>query len=198
MSGEVVDHDSANFFTVGIHPWQIENQIEDNLFQQLKQMLQQENIIALGESGLDRAINTPFEKQIPVFRKQAELAEQMKIPLIIHAVRSQPEIIRIRKEIKASQKWIVHGFTGNAFEAEQLINNGFSISVGSKLLHPNSIISKFLHQIPVDRIFFETDESEILIETIYEFASSILKLSVTDLQKQIFVNFTSHFNKTCS
>jgi TatD DNase family protein len=195
MAGEVFDPDSADFFTVGIHPWQLEKQEENSLFQLLDLTLQQENIIALGEAGLDRAIKTPFEKQIPVFRKQAEMAEQMEIPLIIHVVRCLPEIISLRKEIKACQKWIIHGFSGNIFEAEQLIKNGFCISLGDRLIHPKSKLSEVLLQIPIDSIFFETDESEIPIQTIYEFAASVLKLSIADIQKQVFTNFVASFSK---
>jgi TatD DNase family protein len=195
MAGEAFDSESADFFTVGIHPWQLEKQEEDSLFQQLNLMLQQEKIIALGEAGLDRSIKTPHEKQIPVFRKQAEMAEQMKLPLIIHAVRSLPEIINLRKEINACQNWIIHGFAGNIFEAEQLINNGFSISFGNRLIHPKSKLFEVLTQIPIERIFFETDESEIPIETIYEFAASVLKISIKDLQKQVFANFVACFSK---
>ncbi len=195
MVGEDFDPDSADFFTFGIHPWQLEKQDENSLFQLLDLTLQHENIIALGESGLDRAIKIPIEKQIPVFLKQAEMSEQMEIPLVIHAVRSLPEIIRLRKEIKASQKWIVHGFAGNIFEAEQLIKNGFSISLGDRLIHPKSKLSEVLCQLPIDSIFFETDEAEIPIETIYEFAASTLKITLHDIQKQVFTNFVACFSK---
>ena len=195
MAGEVFSSDSADFFTLGIHPWQLEKQDESLIFQELSLALQHEKIIALGESGLDRAIKTPFEKQVQVFRKQAEMSEQMEIPLIIHAVRSLPEIIRLRKEIKASQQWVIHGFSGNIFEAEQLIKNGFSISLGDRLIHSKSTLCEVFLRIPIDRVFFETDESEIPIESIYEFAATLLKISIEELQKQVFANFVACFSR---
>ncbi|MBR0323954.1 MAG: TatD family hydrolase, partial [Bacteroidales bacterium] len=104
----IVNVDVSHFYSIGIHPWNLKSQnLKISETQKLgdleSQCLGDLNIKAIGECGLDRACDVDFEIQKEVFIKQIELSEQIAKPLIIHAVRTYPDIISIRKEIPQAE-----------------------------------------------------------------------------------------------
>ena len=181
-------------FSYGIHPWALDNadfQVDEAL-NKLKENLQQPQVIALGEAGLDK-FHADFEQQIRLFERQIVLSENLKKPMILHDVKSHNEIVALRKKHKAKQPWIVHGFNGTAQDAAQLTQHGIFLSVGESLLHPDRKIYKSLKFIDLYYLFIETDMAEIGIETIYEAAANLLEMDIVSLQKQIFANFARLF-----
>ncbi|MDO5819608.1 MAG: TatD family hydrolase [Methanobrevibacter sp.] len=80
---------------LGIHP---ANALENNaiILEQLEKWIENKDIIAIGEIGLDE--NTGLEKE--VFKKQLELAENTQSKVIIHTPRKNKlEVLRDIKEI---------------------------------------------------------------------------------------------------
>ena len=151
-------------------------------------------LIAIGECGLDRACDSDFELQREVFIKQIELSEQYHKPMIIHAVRSYPDIISIRKETKSNQPWIIHGFNGNEHSAEQLLrHDGIYLSLGDVLFKNEKRAVLLLDIIPSDRLFLETDVAERSIVEVYEKASLLSGVATDILRKDIFDNFVKIF-----
>ena len=151
-------------------------------------------LIAIGECGLDRACDSDFELQREVFIKQIELSEQYHKPLIIHAVRSYPDIISIWKEMKPNQPWIIHGFNGNEHSAEQLLrHDGIYLSLGDVLFKNEKRAERLLDIIPSDRLFLETDVAERSIVEVYEKASLLSDVATDILRKDIFDNFVKIF-----
>ena len=149
---------------------------------------------AIGECGLDRACDSDFELQREVFIKQIELSEQYHKPLIIHAVRSYPDIISIRKETKSNQPWIIHGFNGNEHSAEQLLrHDGIYLSLGDVLFKNEKRAERLLDIIPSDRLFLETDVAERSIVEVYEKVSLLSGVATDILRKDIFDNFVKIF-----
>ena len=182
------------YYSSGIHPWVLDNadfQVDEAL-NKLKENLQQPQVIALGEAGLDK-FHADFEQQIRLFERQIVLSENMKKPMILHDVKSHNEIIALRKKHRVKQPWIVHGFNGTAQDAAQLTRQGIFLSVGESLLHPDRKIYNSLKTIDIDYIFFETDMAEIGIEKVYETAAKLLETDIVTLQKQIFTNFARVF-----
>ena len=137
------------YYSYGIHPWALDNadfQVDEAL-NKLKENLQQPQVVALGEAGLDK-FHADFERQIKVFERQIVLSENLKKPMILHDVRSHNEIIALRKKHKAKQPWILHGFNGTEQDIRQLMGQGLYISVGEALLHPDRKIYKSFKTIP--------------------------------------------------
>ena len=182
-------------YSYGIHPWEIEkiDFQEEMMFSILKERLAMPNVVALGEAGLDK-FHGDFERQMKVFERQIVLAENLKKPMILHAARSNNEIIAMRKKHRPKQPWILHGFNGTEQDARQLISHGIYLSVGESLLHPDRKIYKALRFIDLDYIFLETDVAEIGIETVYEAAAKLLEMDLTALQTKIFSNFAALWN----
>ena len=169
----------------------------DSQIQNISQILRFSNsqiLKAIGECGLDRACDSDFELQREVFIKQIELSEQYHKPLIIHAVRSYPDIIAIRKETKSNQPWIIHGFNGNEHSAEQLLrHDGIYLSLGDVLFKNEKRAERLLDIIPSYRLFLETDVAERSIVEVYEKASLLSGVATDILRKDIFDNFVKIF-----
>ena len=197
----IVNVDVSHFYSIGIHPWNLKSENSkisetQKLGDLESQCLGDLNIKAIGECGLDRACDVDFEIQKEVFIKQIELSEQIAKPLIIHAVRTYPDIISIRKEIKAKQSWIIHGFQGNVQSAEQLLrHDGIYLSLGDVLFKNERRASELLNVIPLDRMFLETDVAERDIVEVYEKAVSLSGIEMDKLRNDIFNNFVKIFGQ---
>ena len=179
------------YYSYGIHPWVMDKadfQMDESM-NKLKENLQQPQVVALGEAGLDKMHKASFERQIELFERQIELSEALQKPMILHDVKSHNEIIALRKKLKARQPWIVHGFSGTEQDVRQLIGQGIYLSVGESLLHPERKICKSFKSIDLDYLFLETDMAEIGIEKVYEAAANLLEMDLSVLQTRIFANF---------
>jgi len=180
-------------YSIGIHPWYIdENRLENDL-EKIKEKLQLSECLALGECGLDKRIDIPLELQIAIFKKQLEIVKQTKKPIILHCVAAFDEVIAIKKEMKIENPMIIHGFSKNEQVAHSLLNNGFYLSFGKYLLR-NPDLEKVVNFAPENQILLETDTIEETIYEVYEKAASIKGISVQEMKTMVFANFSRIFS----
>jgi TatD DNase family protein len=184
--------DFSKPFSIGLHPWFLKNETAEMELSLLEEKLQYPNCFALGECGLDKAIETNFNFQKSIFIKQIHLSEKYQKPIIIHCVRAFQEIIEIKKAQKPLQPWIIHGFQKDKQLAFSLIENGFYLSFGEAVLK-SAKTQEVISVISMDKIFMETDNSEVSIQEIYQKISHIKKVSLEKLKEQIHINFTHIF-----
>lgn len=185
---------SIPFYSIGIHPWYIKEEEIDSELKIIEEKLQTENCLAIGECGLDKRIEVPFESQIEVFEKQLILAEKYKKPVVIHCVAAFQEVIAIKKKMKISVPMIIHGFSKNIQLAEQLIKEGFYISFGKYLLR-NPDLKTVFEKIPNDRFFLETDTIEESIMQVYEVAAEYKSITIIELKSIISSNYKKVFEE---
>jgi TatD DNase family protein len=183
------------WYSVGWHPWHIDEDNPDAIFPILEQALQNEHVIALGETGLDRSIATPMDRQRNILIRHLNLANTAGKPVIIHAVRSYPDIIQVYKNAKVGIPLIIHGFRGNQQSAEQLLEHGFYLSFGAALLENKYALEQVFRNAPSEKLFLETDDSDIGISRIYEKAASLRDLKLEQLMEIIETNFKTCFAK---
>jgi len=186
----LLDGDFPVFFSAGIHPWDVNQDFD---FNEILDFLNRNKVVAVGESGLDKAHNETFEKQREIFLKMIEFSEKLHKPLIIHAVRSYSDIISIKKERKPKMPWIIHGFQGSIESAQQLIKHEMFLSFGEMLYRNENQAVKVLNAIPMERMFFETDISGRNIVEVYEKAAALMNCGVDFLEEKIFDNFKQIF-----
>ena len=179
-------------YSIGIHPWYIvENRLESDL-QFMEQKLQLPECWALGECGLDKRIDIPMALQTEVFEKQIALAEKYQKPLVLHLVAAYQELIAIHKKRPIKVPVILHGFSKNEQTAKSLLDCGFYLSFGKYLLR-NPELAAVFRLVPNDRFFLETDTIEETLMEVYDKASVIKALSLTELKKQVASNWSKVF-----
>ena len=180
-------------YSIGIHPWYIdESRIESDLAI-IKEKLQLSECLALGECGLDKRIEIPLDLQISVFKKQLEIVKQTNKPIVLHCVAAYDEVIAIKKEMKIENPMIIHGFSKNEQVAQSLLKNGFYLSFGKYLLR-NPDLEKVFTFAPENQVLLETDTIEESIYEVYEKAASIKGISVEEMKTIVFTNFSRIFS----
>jgi len=129
--------------------------------------------------------------QKEVFVAQAQLAAEVSKPMIIHAVKTFNEIIGVRKHFSNVPPWIIHGFRGKLETMQSLVKNDFLISCGPAVLKAYN--RAMLREIPINKLFLETDDSEVPIQEVYNKVATIRGISVEELKAHISRNFATHF-----
>ena len=182
------------YHSVGIHPWYIDETKLNDDFKRLEQMLLNSNCLAVGECGIDRNIRTNLDLQIEIFKHQIVLSEKYQKPVVIHCVRAYDDIIRLKKEWKPTQPWIIHGFNKKIEVAQPLVKNKIFLSFGKALLSNSAVGSTFAN-IPFDAFFLETDDAEIMIEEVYTKAIELRSITMDDLKNHLCNQFKTLFLK---
>ncbi|MBP7821555.1 MAG: TatD family hydrolase [Saprospiraceae bacterium] len=179
-------------YSIGIHPYCI-----DELSWQ-KQLLELDAILTkfptidfIGECGLDKMSSIPIDIQTQVFVEIIFLSEKHRKPLIIHCVRAHQEILNLKTKIKPTQQWIIHGFRKNVQLANQYVVNGVKLSFGKHLITDENLQHVFA-QLPIESIFFETDDdNNIDIKNIYAKAASLRNVDLQTLKMHVWSNYRS-------
>ena len=176
--------------SVGLHPWFIDTMNINDCMNALEEMLASKNAFAVGEIGIDKASNISLNKQIEFFEAQLHVAEKFNKPIIVHAVKSYYDFIPYLK--KTTTTFIFHQFNGNQQIANQLLNYSCKLSFGKNLFNTKS--DNILRLIPSNSFFLETDDaSHIHIYDVYNKAAEIRKVTIEELQTEIFCTFKNIF-----
>lgn len=179
-------------FTVGAHPWFLNEQNVTGMLERVSVLSAYGNVIAIGETGFDRLKGPSLELQRAAFRKHVEISELAGLPLFIHCVRSYDEILSEIKQLRPVMPWIMHGFRGKAELALQLTGKGIYLSPWIEwAIKPES--AETLKSIPKEMLFLETDGFDIGIEPVYEVVASHLGVTKETLRKQVYINFKQVF-----
>ena len=181
-------------FSIGIHPWYIEESRLASDLKMIEEKLPLPECLALGECGLDKRIEIPMALQTEVFEKQITLAEKYQKPLVLHLVAAYQELIAIHKKRNISVPVILHGFSKNEQTAKQLLDCGFYLSFGKYLLRNPNLASVF-QSVPNDRFFLETDTIEETLREVYEKASIVKNLKLSELKILVENNWSKVFKK---
>jgi TatD DNase family protein len=180
-------------YSIGIHPWYIPEKGVGNLLKILEENAKRPEIVAIGECGLDKLAQSPFDIQQYIFEKQIEIAERVQKPLIIHCVRSFNELVQIKMHSNSTVEWIVHGFNSKTQVADMLLRHEIYLSFGKALLNPQSNACKVIREIEDELYLLETDDANVGIVAVYEAASHLVDMDIDLLKLSIFTNFINCF-----
>ncbi len=120
-SAETSEMKTFQLYSVGMHPWDTQDTEDAGLFARLEEIAAQPNVAAIGECGIDLLRGAPMFRQLLVFRRHVEISEKLRKPLIIHDVKADDIICGLRRDMKPTQPWCIHGFRGKPAAAMALI-----------------------------------------------------------------------------
>lgn len=195
--------------TLGIHPHHAKDynqKIEDFIKEK-----RQKEVIAIGEIGLDFYYeHSPKSTQYEVFKRQMQLAHDLKLPVEIHTREAESETKNILKEFRGKVSGLLHCFTGSYELATYALDMGFDISISGIITFKKSNdLCDTVRRLPKDRIHLETDapylapvpmrgkknEPAFLIHTAKKVAE-LLQINVNELMKQTEQNASRLFKWT--
>lgn len=141
----------------GLHPVYLEGH-DDRHLEQLRQWLQRERPVAVGECGLDFFVpDLDRAQQQHFFDAQLRLAREFDLPLIVHARRAVDAVIAAIRKV-GNLRGVVHSFSGSVQQAEQLWQQGFLLGLGGPLTYPRANrLRQLATHMPLEHLLLETD-----------------------------------------
>lgn len=144
---------------VGVHPHDASD-LTPEVVKELRILAQHENVVAIGETGLDYFRNrSPREHQLEAFRTQICLAKECGKPLIIHDRDAHADILEVMRAENAHEcGGVLHCFSADVAMAQACVDMGFYISFTGNITYPkNEMLRDVIRHIPLERIMVETD-----------------------------------------
>jgi len=142
----------------GVHPHQAKQFSEDDA-RKLRDLGMGRSIVAVGEIGLDfhYDFSTPEEQQ-RAFRDQLRLADELRLPAIIHSRLAGGEVAAAVREEGFRSGGILHCYTEDWETARAMIDLGFFISFSGILTFPKAgSLREVAAKVPLDKLLVETD-----------------------------------------
>ena len=156
LSTKFVEKYKNLYACIGYHP-EVSNKIVEKDYEILEEMVKNNpKIVAIGEIGLDYYWNKDNkDKQREVFCKQLEIAEKLKLPVVIHSRDSINETYEILKKYKVSG--VIHCFSGSLEMAKKFISLGSLLGIGGVVTFKNSKLFEVIEKLELTNIVLETD-----------------------------------------
>ncbi|CEN26100.1 deoxyribonuclease [[Clostridium] sordellii] len=148
------------YAAVGVHPHDVGEMTEDDIETLRKLALENEKVKAIGEIGLDYYYdNSPREIQKKWFKRQIELANELKLPIIIHDRDAHGDTFEIIKNTKSPEiGCVLHCYSGNVELAKEYVKMGCYISIpGTVTFKNNKKTREVAKEIPLEYLLIETD-----------------------------------------
>ncbi len=155
------------------------------------------DIIAIGEVGMDFKESTDQEKQRVIFRKIITLATEIDKPLIVHSRKAEEACIEELEALKA-KKVVMHCFSGSRKLIQRCIANGWFLSVPA-MVKRSEHFQLLVKETPLTQLLAETDSpylhpdklwpnEPVQVVQSYAKIAEIKSLSLKDVEKALEAN----------
>lgn len=144
--------------SVGVHPNETEG--NDPSVDELLQLADDEDIVAIGETGLDYFRSEgDLTWQHDRFKRHIQVSRETKKPLIIHMRDATEDTLRILKEEKADEVGgVMHCFVEDWEIAQRALDLNFMISFSGIVTFKNAqALQLVAKNVPQDKMLVETD-----------------------------------------
>lgn len=114
-----------------------------------------ENIVAIGEVGLDFKESNERKKQKETFLKFINLAKELNKPIIVHSRKAEDDCVEIL-ETAMMKKVIMHCFSGKLKLVKRIAENAWFLSVPG-IVSYSSQFQQIVKETPIENLLCETD-----------------------------------------
>ena len=146
---------------MGLHPCSIDAGYSNTLEKiRIELFNSKEQYIAVGEIGIDLYWDKTYvQEQMDSFRKQIQWAKELKLPIVIHARDSFPEIFQVLdQENDRDLSGVFHCFSGTENDAQHILSyGGFKMGIGGTITYKKSKLPDVIKNIDLEHILLETD-----------------------------------------
>jgi TatD DNase family protein len=177
--------------SVGLHPWHTTLMTETEVADCLISICTSQQVLAIGEVGIDKGIEVPVHIQQRCVDVQLNVARALNKPLILHNVKADAELLPLIKKYKIA--FLIHGFSGNVQQAKDFVKHGAYLSFGKRLWQDRG--AEVFKNLPLSQCFFETDNATLSIVDVYTQAAKLKNIQVEDLIKAQIDTFAAVFKQ---
>lgn len=150
------------FAAPGLHPMYLPRHAPEHL-DELQILAKSNNIVALGEIGLDYYIDhIDRGKQQQLFEAQLHIAKDSDLPILLHVRKAHDQVQSILRRKQFGCGGIVHAFGGSLQQAQKYVELGFTIGIGGTITYDRARkIRAIARDLPVEALVLETDAPDI-------------------------------------
>jgi TatD DNase family protein len=165
-------------YALGIHPLYVPQAQEADLLaldQALHERAGDPRLVAVGEIGLDFFVPelcTPEMRALQwlFYTAQLKLAQQHRLPVILHVRRSADLLLKGLRQRPVSCG-IAHAFNGSTQQAQAFVDLGFALGFGGTLTYERSLqLRRLACELPLSALVLETDAPDIPPQWLYQTA----------------------------
>jgi len=205
-------HSGSVYAAVGIHPWNVSQLAPNELEQTVNYISQkgadQGKIVAIGEVGLDpqyakRKVHR--EQQVQVFREMLRLAENLKLPVIVHSRWSAQKILDLLPSYNVKGV-LWHWFSGPVELLPRIMERGDYVSEGPPVVFSERV-GEIVRGVSLERFLSETDgpvqyygpfkskpTTPAFVSEVVKAVSRVKGIDEDSVAEQILFNFENFFN----
>lgn len=145
------------YAAVGVHPHEASS-LTASVLDEIHALTSHPKVKAIGEIGLDYFYDhSPREIQKEAFRAQMALAQELKLPVVIHDRDAHEDCLNVIKDFRGV-RGVFHCFSGSLETAKELIKLGWYLSFTGAVTFKNAKKApEILKYVPEDRFMIETD-----------------------------------------
>jgi len=188
---------------LGIFPIDTLKLSEDELSDQIDLIRKnKDNIVAIGEVGIDLKESDDLESQRKTFQKFIDLAKELDKPIVIHSRKAELECIELLEKSQ-HKKIVMHCFSGKRKLVERVRDNGWYLSIPTSVNNSEQF-QDMISIVPIEQLFCETDSPFLHplkernnepANVIYSYKkiAEIKGLSLKEVEKQIEMNYKKLF-----
>ena len=155
---DIANNNVGIYAMLGIFPSEAKTW-DDAIYTKIAELADNKKIVAIGEIGLDYYWDKSFiDEQKDIFIKQIKLANELKLPIVVHDREAHKDCFDILKENNNGSKVVFHCFSGSVEFAKECISQGWYIALGGVVTFKNAIkMKETAKEIPLEYLLLETD-----------------------------------------
>lgn len=156
---EKLTFDGIDFHKMaGVHPCDVK-ELYDGFENQLLDLCQKDDIIGVGETGLDYHWSTEFISQQKLsLHAHCRIAKKVSKPIVLHNRESTEDLLHIiEQEQDGTLKGVWHCFNGTVEEGRRAIELGLHLGIGGVITFKNGGVDKTVVDLPLEKMILETD-----------------------------------------
>lgn len=195
------------YSTVGISPNDLNDFSKENL-EIIEELAREPKVVAIGEIGLDYYWNKENKDiQQQAFISQIDIANRVKLPIVIHNRDAYIDTIQILKEHPVEKRGIFHCCQLNQELVKEALKLDFYISFSGNITFKNAKSEGVVSLVPIDRLLIETDSPYLTpepfrgkrndsskVKLVAQKIAEIKGLSIEQIAKSSYENANRIFN----
>jgi len=139
---------------VGLHPWNVAD-VSRNELEKILELIDCEEVLGIGEVGLDKRKGKLYDRQKEFFRKFCEASREYDLPMNIHALDSWRDVLEMLRRYDIGSA-VLHWYSGPLELLEELFEEGYAITINPAVKIQDKH-KRVLEEADLDIILTESD-----------------------------------------
>lgn len=154
---DLAEREDGVFVALGLHPHEAGTAGRAEV-DELAKLIGHPKAVAVGETGLDHFRDyAPHDRQLELFRAQAELAVEAEKPIVVHTRAAEDDTLAVLTALPENARVVLHCFSSLRLLGPAL-ERGWFVSFAGNVTYPKATeLRTAAARVPGDRLLAETD-----------------------------------------